>query len=372
MRRRWSRSWGRERWGGKGMWAPYVPVAERRAKAARHVAGLRKKGREAHPVTIAGRDIASSFWGRSWCVNLESYSDFSNRLPRGQTYVRNGSVIDLQIAAGSVESLVSGSRIYTVKVGIDRLSPPRWKSLVRSCSGRIGSLVELLQGRFSKSVMEVLAHQETGLFPKPKEIRFSCTCPDIASMCKHVAATLYGVGSRLDEEPSLFFLLRQVDGADLIEAAAGADPLAVSGAPAQVLSGSDLSGVFGIDLDDSPMAALPASAPAGAAMASPSRSTEPEDSLPARSRGRSTPRRSGRTVSDDSGDRSAVDVLFRPGVEVTPEVLLAFGIPRTTFANWVTTGVLARTSRRAVYLATAATAASIRRALLRLSLEASG
>src|SRR3989475_572863 len=93
-------------------WRPYVPVAERRRQAEREMAKLRKKGHPVSPVVIEGRTIARTFWGRAWCDNLESYSDYANRLPRGRTYVRNGSVVDLQVASGGINALVSGSAMY--------------------------------------------------------------------------------------------------------------------------------------------------------------------------------------------------------------------------------------------------------------------
>src|SRR3954463_13903433 len=211
---------------GYGGWAPYVPVAERRRMAERAMAKLRRKGHPVAPVTIEGRTIARTFWGQAWCENLESYHDYENRLPRGRTYVRNGSVVDLQIAPLEVKAMVSGSSIYTVTVSIKAMPKAQWQSLCRDCTGGIDSLVELLQGRFSKGVMERLCRQDTGLFPKPSEIRFSCSCPDSASMCKHVAAVLYGVGSRWDKTPELLFRRRAVDGNALTTNLSGALPLA--------------------------------------------------------------------------------------------------------------------------------------------------
>src|ERR1700674_42888 len=195
---------------------PYVPVAKRRAIAARELEKLRKKGRKILPVVLEGRSIARTFWGKAWCENLERYSDFENRLPRGRSYVRNGSVIDLQIAPGEVKALVSGSDIYTVSVRVSPVSRARWKSICTDCAGAIDSLVELLQGRFSKGVMERICRQNVGLFPSPKEIALSCSCPDWADMCKHVAAVLYGIGARFDRQPELLFRLHDVDHAELI------------------------------------------------------------------------------------------------------------------------------------------------------------
>ncbi len=232
-----------------GGWAPYVSVAERRRKAAREVEKLRKKGHRVAPVVIEGRKIATTFWGKAWCDNLESYRDFESRLPRGRTYVRNGSVVDLQISPLKVRAMVSGSSTYQVSVGIAAVPKARWRTICGDCAGGIDSLVELLQGRFSKGVMERLCRQDKGLFPTPSEIEFSCSCPDYASMCKHVAAVLYGIGSRLDEKPELLFQLRAVDESDLVAHIETAHPLAKKGPDAgKVLEADDMSALFGLDM----------------------------------------------------------------------------------------------------------------------------
>ncbi len=250
-------------------WRPYVPVAERRRKAGREVQKLKKKGHPVSPVVIEGRTIARTFWGKAWCTNLERYSDFSNRLPRGRTYVRNGSVVDLQIAPGEVSAMVSGSELYRVAVKVAAVPKARWTSICGDCAGAVESLVELLQGRFSKGVMERICRQQTGLFPAPAEIEFSCSCPDWVSMCKHVAAVLYGIGARLDERPELLFTLRKVDEQDLVATAGKGLPLAKKGpAREKVLVADGLSELFGLDLDTSaaeqPLEPAPAKKPAGA------------------------------------------------------------------------------------------------------------
>jgi uncharacterized Zn finger protein len=172
--------------------------------------------KSASPIVINGTQIAKTFWGKSWCLNLERYSDYANRLPRGRTYVRSGCVVDLQVAAGEVNALVSGSDLYTVEIDISAIPKTRWADVCHDCAGAIDSLVELLEGRFSKVTMERLCRQKTGLFPMPSEMKFDCSCPDSARMCKHVAAVLYGVGARLDENPELLFKLRDVDQQDLV------------------------------------------------------------------------------------------------------------------------------------------------------------
>jgi uncharacterized Zn finger protein len=230
-------------------WAAYVPVAERRRRAARAMAKLAKKGHPVTPVRIAGRAITTTFWGNAWCDNLESYRDLENRLKRGRTYVRNDAVVDLQIAPREVKATVSGSSLYTVTVSIGEVPKKQWASICADCAGGIDSLVELLQGRFSKGVMERICRQGVGLFPKPSEIRFACSCPDYASMCKHVAAVLYGIGARLDGAPELLFCLRAVNENDLVARIDEALPLTKhTPDTGKVLETDDVAALFGLDM----------------------------------------------------------------------------------------------------------------------------
>jgi uncharacterized Zn finger protein len=230
-------------------WGPYVSVAEKRRQAERKLAKLKKRGQSLAPVTIEGRTIVKSFWGKSWCINLERYSDFETRIPRGRTYVRNGSVLDLQIARGEVAAMVAGSSLYKVKITIAPVTAARWKAICRDCAGAIDSVVELLQGRLAKGVMDRVCRQGDGLFPSPEEIKLSCSCPDWADMCKHVAAALYGVGARLDERPQLLFVLRGVDENELL-ANAGQDLALTRAAPgaAKILDNSDVAALFGLEM----------------------------------------------------------------------------------------------------------------------------
>ncbi len=259
-------------------WRPYVPVAVRHARARREMDRLRKKGKSIQPVEIEGRTIARSFWGKRWCDHLESFSDYANRLPRGRTYVRNGSVCHLEIHPGRIGAIVMGSELYDVTIRIGKLKAAVWKSIKHRCSGQIGSVLELLQGKLSKQVMGVVTDRQHGLFPKPGEIRFDCSCPDWAAMCKHVASVLYGVGSRLDDRPESLFLLRGVDTAELI-----ATGMALPGDAAtdDALADDALAGIFGIDLDtgDAPPPAPKAPAkprrPARRRAAAPGRQASP-------------------------------------------------------------------------------------------------
>lgn len=242
---------------------PYVSAAQRRANAVKHAQKLAKKGAKLAPVTIDGRAIARTFWGKAWCEHLESFSDYANRLPRGRTYVRNGSVLDVQISAGKITAMIMGSTLYHGTIAIAPLKAAHWKAIKAECAGKIDSLVGLLQGRLSDAVMRVITDREKGLFPQPAEIKLECSCPDWADLCKHLAAVLYGVGARLDTQPELLFMLRGVDHLELIGAAADAPALAAgAGAETSGLDAAQLSDVFGIEIE--PLAAA-TSKPVGAA-----------------------------------------------------------------------------------------------------------
>ena len=233
-----------------GGWRPYVPVAQRRARAAGYAAKLAKKeNRTLSPVRITGRTIAHSFWGQAWCQNLEQYSDFANRLPRGRSYARNGSIIDLQIKTGKIEAIVSGSEIYRITIEIETLLASAWKQIKQDCSQSIDSLIDLLQGRLSQGVMARLTQPKGGLFPKPAEIEIKCSCPDWAYLCKHAAAVLYGVGARLDTGPELLFTLRKVDHLELLSQAVAAESLERTVSTDATLATADLGEMFGIDLE---------------------------------------------------------------------------------------------------------------------------
>jgi uncharacterized Zn finger protein len=231
-------------------WAPYVPVAKRRANAVREASKLSKKGKNLRPIQIKSRAIASSFWGLSWCENLEIYADWANRMPRGRTYARNGSIVDLQIEPGKITALVSGSSLYKIKISIDPLNKQRWQAIRSDCAQQVSSLLDLMRGKLPDAVLARLTDPKQGMFPSPKELKLQCSCPDYATMCKHIAATLYGVGHLLDSEPGLFFKMRGVDQSELVS-----DALTTQTADDAMglnqrsdLAGEDLGALFGIDL----------------------------------------------------------------------------------------------------------------------------
>jgi len=230
-------------------------IQEQRRNAARESQRLAKRGETLSPVVIEGRTIANSFWGKAWCDNLESYRDFEYRLPRGRSYVRHHAVIDLKVSAGKIAGLVCGSEVYSVQVAIKPLAQAHWSRIKTQCAGQVGSLIELLEGRLSEAVMRIITHRDSGLFPKPSEIQMDCSCPDSATMCKHVAAVMYGVGARLDQQPELLFALRNTNHADLI-AQAGDFEVTRKGSGRKTIADDALGNIFGIELDPSPQAPL--------------------------------------------------------------------------------------------------------------------
>ncbi len=293
---------------------PYVPVAKRRAKAAREMNKLRKQGTEIEPIEIQGRKIAHTFWGKGWCKHLEEFSDIVNRLPRGRTYVRNGSVCHLAINPGKVEAIVSGSALYNVSIKIAPLSHGKWKKLRKQCAGQIGSILELLQGRLSGQVMGVVTHPSNGLFPQPGEIKLHCDCPDWAGMCKHVAAVLYGVGARLDEKPELLFKLRKVDQNELISEDLDIESATTGQGQRRRLANQDLSKLFGIDIEDT------------------DRATHKSKASPRKTSKKKTASSSSKTTSSKA-KASAKKKTFTPTGAAVSRLRKQFNMTRSQFAD---------------------------------------
>jgi uncharacterized Zn finger protein len=313
----------------------------KRQRSASKLSKLSKKGFAPSPVRIAGLKIAQSFWGKAWCSNLEAYSDYSNRLPRGRTYLRNGSVLHLGVAAGKIDAFVAGSDLYEIQISIARVPPRQWAAIRKESAGRIGSLVELLRGKLASEVMEVVTRKGTGLFPSPREMTMKCSCPDWAALCKHLAAVLYGVGVRLDEQPELLFLLRGVDHEELITEAAAAP--ALTGVPeagkALGLDASGLSALFGIDVEEEKALEVVKSEKRRPAKPVPKAARKPAAVAPGKGEGAPV-----RTVRS-----------LRPGAAVTAKELTAVGISAATRRNWLLEGVLRRALGSGCYQCTAAT-----------------
>jgi uncharacterized Zn finger protein len=216
-----------------------------------------------------GPQLVSSFWAKAWCHHLESYLDYESRLPRGRSYLRNGHVYNLEIQPGLITAQVTGSDIYDVQIPITPFAQENLRAFQEACTGSVSNLLDLLSGALNHDLLHLITHPKDGLFPAPKQIRFVCSCPDWASLCKHAAAVLYGVALRFEADPSLFFLLRGIDPADLI----AHQPLQTTPVTTEIPE-EDLAALFGIELaTDLPPAPVPT--PTAAKKPAPKRKGQP-------------------------------------------------------------------------------------------------
>lgn len=294
---------------------PYVSAAQRRAAIRKQMEKMKKAGQTVEPLgELSHRiKIATSFWGRAWCDHLENFSDYDNRLPRGRTYVRNGSVLHLSIEKGKITALVQGSELYEQVIHIKPLAAAKWKRIQERCQGGIGSLIELLQGKVSDEIMAAVTDPSDGLFPTPKEIGTHCSCPDWAELCKHLAAILYGVGAKLDRQPELLFKLRGVDHRELIDEAAVTTAIAGNSRTGRrrTLTASTLSDVFGIELG-----------------------SPPEDP-PAKTTARKTSKRKPSETKTPHRRSSDTPPTFEATAVSVKQLRTEIGLSRAEFAEWV-------------------------------------
>jgi uncharacterized Zn finger protein len=339
-------------YGSGSYWGRYVSVAEQRQKAARLAKKLSREGRQLSPVVVEGRTISRTFWGKAWCSQCESFADYSNRLARGKRYARNGSVLDLQISQGKVEALISGSEIYSAVIEIKEIPKTEWQSLLKDCRGSIHSALDLLQGKLDAGVLEKLTNQQTGLLPRCHQIHMQCSCPDWADLCKHLAAVLYGIGARLDKQPELLFTLRGVDPTELLTASLeeGTEALLGAGMGTRLEDEEDLGALFGIDLGEDPAPTPRKKKPSVKRKKKPS--TKPN---PARKKVSPKRRPAGKKTPPEPPSNSPTPLPPRIPRLVRPRDLLNWGIPRSTFQNWVGTEILMRTEQRGVYRTTGKT-----------------
>ena len=337
----WGKSKRRYQDYGYGGFAPYVPVAERRAKAAKAIAARAKKGLAVEPVEVVGRgrNIATTFWGKAWCSAIESQATLANRLDRGKTYVRNGSVVHLSIKQGEITAVVSGSELYDARITVKPLDGARWKRLRDACAGQVRSSLDLLTGKLGDAAMQVLTRAGDGMLPLAGELSMRCSCPDGAWMCKHLAAVLYGVGVRLDARPELLFTLRKVPMEELISDAG--QVLAMGSLTGGALDVAELGDIFGIELsEDVPTVAPKSVAPkavkttARKVVVKTPAETKPVSTL--------SPKR--RAVARELGERAAGAIAnAQPGDELMTADLRERGYSSAQIKRLVADGALEKT-----------------------------
>jgi len=161
---------------------------------------------------MARRAFGKTWWAKKWIEALEILGrDYSNRLPRGRTYARRGAVKDLVITPGEVMARVQGTRRtpYRVKIRLKALTDKQWQKVVKVLAERAIFAAKLLSGEMPPNIDEVFNSCGLSLFPaKANELETSCSCPDWANPCKHIAATHYVLAEVFDRDPFLLFELR--------------------------------------------------------------------------------------------------------------------------------------------------------------------
>ncbi len=295
---------------------PYIPVAQRRAKALKKIAQLKKQGIHIQPVETQGRQISNTVWGNAWCNHMENFCDMDNRLSRGRTYVRNGSVCHLHIAPHMINAKVIGSELYNVKIQINPLQDQQWQNIKHTCSGQVHSILELLQGTVSSNVMNIVTDPKNGLMPCLNEMQFNCDCPDWAHMCKHIAAVLYGVGTRLDTKPELLFELRAVDPSELI------DTIDIANTDTTPELDNDLTSLFGIDIESSTPPPTP------------TQKTKPKAKTKAKTP--SNTKTKSQTIKTKTTSQQTTAVKpFKPTKTAIKQLRKRFGLNKTQFAQLI-------------------------------------
>ncbi|TDD18652.1 hypothetical protein E1218_25585, partial [Kribbella turkmenica] len=187
--------------------------------------GWRRKGEDAGLPAAKGpgsrRPFGATWWGRAWLEALEQRARLDpNRLSRGRSYARRGSVLDLTVSPGEVEAFVQGSRVtpYQVTVRIRAFTTAEWDAVLDVVSAQIGRVAALLDGELPPEVVDDVHAAGLDLLPGAGEVLTNCSCPDFAVPCKHSAAVCYLIADALDDDPFALLLLRGRPRDDLLTA----------------------------------------------------------------------------------------------------------------------------------------------------------
>jgi uncharacterized Zn finger protein len=180
----------------------------------------KKRPPPAHGIKIAR--TGTTWWGARWIEALEKLgANYASRLARGKTYARTGRTHDFVVGPGGATAQVTGSRDtpYVVRIALAELDDATWTRAVAAMAAEARFAAELLAGEMPRSIDEAFRAAGSSLFPaKEADLTTSCSCPDWANPCKHVAATHYVLGDALDRDPFLLFELRGRSRAEVLEA----------------------------------------------------------------------------------------------------------------------------------------------------------
>jgi uncharacterized Zn finger protein len=177
---------------GRETWAGRFPPPSRPRKA---VGGIRARSKRG--------SIGEQWWSRRFIDVLESFG-MQSRLTRGRNYARSGQVLSLEIGTGHVTAMVQGSRVkpYKVRLTVDPLTKPQWRTVEQALAGRALFRARLLAGEMPAEIEAIFADCGTPLFPRSaRDLTMSCTCPDWEIPCKHLAAVCYVLAEAFDDDP---------------------------------------------------------------------------------------------------------------------------------------------------------------------------
>jgi len=165
-------------------------------------------------------EFGGTWWAKRWISALERLG-WSNRLQRGRTYARQGNVLEVKVRPGRIDARVQGSRKrpYRVTIHIEPLSDSDWDKAASAMAERALFAARLLAGEMPENIEDAFVQCDTQLFPRSEQdIDMSCTCPDWANPCKHIAAVFYTLGTEFDRDPFLLLLLRGMSREHLLAA----------------------------------------------------------------------------------------------------------------------------------------------------------
>ncbi|HUZ78195.1 MAG TPA: SWIM zinc finger family protein [Chloroflexota bacterium] len=204
--------------------------------------------------------FGSEWWTRRWIAALEALG-WENRLERGRTYARTGRVLSLNIEPGLAEARVRGSRPvpYRVVIRLDAFSRGAWLRVMDLIAQKARYAGQLLAGEMPEDVDELFEEAGHSLFPThSSELRATCSCPDDANPCKHIAAVHYVLGARFDADPFVLFQLRGMPRATLLEELRARRHVSPAGPPAGFEAVPELSRPVALEGYHVPRAELPA------------------------------------------------------------------------------------------------------------------
>lgn len=154
-----------------------------------------------------------TWWGQQWLNALEKI-DYSNRLPRGRNYAAKGAVESIDIKNNEIRARVAGSRPtpYKVKMTVPLFSATQQSQLLNAIQKKKLLISRLLNRQLPASVLSIAKDFDIQIFPKSwQDIEMSCSCPDWAVPCKHIASVVYKMADQIDQNPFLVFELHGFD-----------------------------------------------------------------------------------------------------------------------------------------------------------------